>query len=57
MYKFYKYISFILITTIVVSCSAPKPSIDDITGVWESVDGGSFKFNKNGEVEIKDYPL
>ena len=57
MYKLYKYISFILVITIIVSCSAPQPSIEDITGVWESIEGARFKFDKNGEVDVKDYPL
>ena len=50
-------LKYFILLIVIVSCSSPIPTVDDITGVWEGTDGGSFKFNKNGEVEIKDYPL
>lgn len=55
MYKSLK--KLILTTLVIVSCSSPIPTVEDITGIWKSNEGASLKFDKNGEVEIKDFPL
>lgn len=49
--------SFIFIVITILSCNSPKPTIEDITGVWVSQEGATLTFKKDAKIDIEDYPL